>query len=106
MADEKEILEETLARVEKAAPEPAIPVVRRLRRPDARGLRGSVGALLVVGGLLSFLPVLGIWMLPLGLFLIAYDVPVLRRPAARLALEVTRRWRRRRRRRRRAGGAR
>jgi hypothetical protein len=34
--------------------------------------------LLILGGLLSFLPILGIWMLPLGLLLLAEDLPVLR----------------------------
>jgi hypothetical protein len=36
------------------------------------------GLLLILGGLLSFLPILGIWMLPLGLLLLAEDLPVLR----------------------------
>jgi hypothetical protein len=34
--------------------------------------------LLILGGLLFFLPILGIWMLPLGLLLLAEDLPVLR----------------------------
>jgi hypothetical protein len=38
--------------------------------PDHR-VRISVGVLLVVGGLLGFLPVLGYWMLPLGLALLS-----------------------------------
>jgi len=37
---------------------------------------------LVVGGLASFLPVLGICMLPLGLALLAIDMPFLRGPLA------------------------
>lgn len=36
------------------------------------------GILLVIGGMLSILPVLGIWMLPLGLVLLALDVALLR----------------------------
>lgn len=43
------------------------------------GLRSLAGLLCVAGGLLGFLPVLGFWMLPLGLALIALDVPPLRR---------------------------
>ncbi|SMF46214.1 hypothetical protein SAMN06265365_11558 [Tistlia consotensis] len=43
------------------------------------GLRSGLGLLLCVGGVLGFLPVLGFWMLPLGLVLIALDVPPLRR---------------------------
>jgi len=38
---------------------------------------------LIPGGLLGFLPVLGLWMLPLGLLLLSIDVPILRRYAHR-----------------------
>ncbi|MET4799669.1 hypothetical protein [Bradyrhizobium sp. LB11.1] len=49
-----------------------------LLQPSSRWVRIPSGVLLVVGGVLSFLPVLGIWMLPLGLALLAEDVPALR----------------------------
>jgi len=49
-----------------------------LLQPSSRWVRIPAGMLLVVGGVLSFLPVLGIWMLPLGLALLAEDVPALR----------------------------
>ena len=52
--------------------------VTYLLEPSSRWVRIPSGALLVVGGVLSFLPVLGIWMLPLGLALLAEDVPALR----------------------------
>ncbi|GGF37887.1 hypothetical protein GCM10011611_50360 [Aliidongia dinghuensis] len=51
-----------------------------LRRPGSRWARLPAGVALVVGGLLSILPVLGLWMLPLGLLLLAEDLPPLRRP--------------------------
>jgi hypothetical protein len=35
--------------------------------------------LLIGGGLLSILPGFGLWMLPLGLLLLAEDIPPLRR---------------------------
>jgi hypothetical protein len=41
------------------------------------------GLLLILGGLL-FLPILGIWMLPLGLLLLAEDLPVLRSCRSRI----------------------
>lgn len=53
-------------------------------------VRIPVGVLLIIGGLLSFLPVLGPWMLPLGLVLLAPNVPFARRllrRATRLALK-------------------
>lgn len=43
------------------------------------GVRTVLGSLLIVGGVFSFLPVLGVWMLPLGAVLVALDVPSLRR---------------------------
>ncbi|MGY8631096.1 hypothetical protein RAD15_01190 [Bradyrhizobium sp. 14AA] len=52
--------------------------VTYLLKPSSRWVRIPSGALLVVGGVFSFLPVLGIWMLPLGLALLAEDVPALR----------------------------
>ena len=43
------------------------------------GLRLVVGVLLIGGGVLGFLPVLGVWMIPLGIAVAALDVvPVLR----------------------------
>jgi hypothetical protein len=48
------------------------------------------------------LPLLGLWMLPLGLLLLAEDLPFLRRPMLRTLLWVERRWLRWRRSRRRS----
>lgn len=42
------------------------------------GLRSVAGLLLVGGGFVGFLPVLGFWMIPAGLALIALDIPPLR----------------------------
>ena len=53
-------------------------IVDYLLQPSSRWVRIPAGLLLIVGGVLSFLPVLGIWMLPLGLALLAEDVPALR----------------------------
>lgn len=38
------------------------------------GMRLLVGILLMIGGLFGFLPVLGLWMLPLGIAIAALDV--------------------------------
>ena len=40
-----------------------------------RGIRSGIGVLLIIGGLLGFLPILGFWMIPAGLALIALDIP-------------------------------
>ena len=38
-------------------------------------VRGLLGVILIFLGLLGFLPVLGFWMIPLGLALLATDIP-------------------------------
>jgi hypothetical protein len=43
------------------------------------GLRSTLGLVLSVAGLFGFLPILGFWMIPVGLALIALDIPPLRR---------------------------
>jgi len=48
--------------------------------------------LLIVGGIFSFLPVLGLWMLPLGLLLFAQDVPILQKPMARMLGWIECKW--------------
>ena len=59
--------------------------VRWLRRPAARWVRIPAGLLLMAASLLSILPIFGLWMLPLGLVLLAEDVPPLRHATGRLA---------------------
>ena len=51
-----------------------------LRRPSSFAVRLIIAVLLILGGIFSFLPVVGLWMLPLGLLLIAQDVPLLQKP--------------------------
>jgi hypothetical protein len=51
---------------------------RRISEPRYRWLRIPLGGLLVLAGLLGFLPILGFWMIPLGLSLLAVDFPALR----------------------------
>jgi hypothetical protein len=54
--------------------------IRWLRMPSSFAIRLVIAILLILGGIFSFLPVLGLWMLPLGLLLIAQDVPLLQEP--------------------------
>lgn len=44
-----------------------------------RYLRVAIGVALIIGGLFFFLPILGLWMIPLGVFVILFDVPWVRR---------------------------
>jgi hypothetical protein len=58
--------------------------VRRLRQPSAKWIRIPAGLLLILGGFFSILPILGLWMLPLGLFLLAEDIAPLKRATDRI----------------------
>jgi hypothetical protein len=63
-----------------------------LRKPSSILVRIPLAILLIIGGIFSFLPILGLWMLPLGLLLFAQDVPVLQGPMARLLGWIERKW--------------
>jgi hypothetical protein len=58
-------------------------------------VRVPAGLLLIVGGVFGFLPVLGFWMIPLGLILLARDIPLLARPIGAALVRLHRRWPRR-----------
>jgi hypothetical protein len=51
----------------------------RVRLPRSRAVRVATGAGLVAGGLLGFLPVLGLWMLPAGILVLSNDSTAIRR---------------------------
>lgn len=76
---------------EKLSPRPA-KFVGWLRRPSSKLVRIPMAVLLIGGGVFGFLPVLGLWMLPLGLALIAQDVPILQKPTARSLGWIERKW--------------
>jgi hypothetical protein len=72
--------------------------IRWLRHPNARLFRIPIGLGLIAGSLLAVLPIFGIAMLPIGLLVLAQDVPFLRGPAARMMLWLEKQffvWRRR-----------
>jgi purine-cytosine permease-like protein len=50
-----------------------------LHLPRSRIVRVIIGISLILGGLLGFLPVLGFWMVPLGLLILSVDLPIVRR---------------------------
>ncbi len=62
-----------------------------LRRPQARWVRIPAGVLLILGSVLSILPVFGLWMLPLGVVLLAEDVAALQRLVDRVLEWIERR---------------
>lgn len=85
---EKPALNETDARLDRQFDRIArqVPASRGflnwVRKPGLHIVRIPLAIILIFGGIFSFLPVLGIWMLPLGLLVLAVDIPPLRRPVA------------------------
>jgi hypothetical protein len=68
--------------------------IRWLRRPSSLIVRWLIAVLLIGGGIFSFLPVLGLWMLPLGLLFIAQDVPILQQPLVNALQWIEAKWER------------
>jgi hypothetical protein len=89
-ARQKRRLLRQFAAFERRVP-PARPLIRGLARNGSIAVRLPVAVALTVGGLLSVLPFLGLWMLPLGLLLLAVDVPSLR-PGVSALVICSRRW--------------
>ena len=54
--------------------------------PQSKPIRIGLGILLVAFGLVGFLPVVGFWMIPLGLLVLSVDVPIVRRWRRQLAV--------------------
>ena len=50
-----------------------------------------IACCLILGSFLAILPVFGLWMLPLGLMLLAVDVPVLRPAVSNVLIRARRR---------------
>ena len=46
----------------------------RINRSVPPGLRLALGLVLIMGGILGFLPILGFWMIPLGLAVAWLDI--------------------------------
>ena len=72
-----------LERLIRRLPERRQGAIRWLRSPPARWVRLPLGVLCIFGSFLFILPIFGLWMLPVGLLLLAEDVPLLRRARTR-----------------------
>jgi hypothetical protein len=81
-------LDDELDRLQEWVPDRVSKVVRKVRSPEAKPYRIPIGVALTAGGIVGFLPILGFWMVPLGLAVLAQDVPVMRPPLARLLRKV------------------
>lgn len=88
----KKDLDEHLERFEYRLPRPAAGFVRWIRQPGSAWVRMPLGFALISGGVVGFLPILGFWMVPLGMMVVAKDVPVFRPPLVRLLDWIEHKW--------------
>lgn len=79
-------LDEAFYRLGQVIPPRLKPALDWLRSSRSKPVRIPLGILCIIAAFFWFLPVVGLEFLPLGLLLLAQDVPFLRRPAARLTL--------------------
>ncbi len=63
----------------------------RKRLPAHPAARTALGIALIAGGTFSFLPVLGVWMLPVGFVVLSVDFPKVRRWRRQMELRLLRR---------------
>ena len=92
MSEHQKELDRHFAWFEKKLPPGPAKFVGWVRKPSSVYARIPLAILLVAGGFLSFLPVLGLWMLPLGLLLFAQDIPPLQKPMAQGLGWIERKW--------------
>ena len=90
--DHKAEIDRHFAWFESRLPARPAKFVSWLRRPSSKRVRIPLALLLMLGGVFSILPVLGLWMLPLGMLLIAQDVKFLEKPVSQSLGWVERKW--------------
>ena len=68
---------------------------RQISMPQSRAFRIVIGVALIIGGILGFLPVLGFWMIPLGVLVLSRELHLVRRWRRRAVVKWGRRKQRR-----------
>lgn len=63
-----------------------------VRKPSSRLVRIPLGILLVAFGFVGFLPILGFWMVPLGLMILALDIRPLQGPVVSAVEWLEEKW--------------
>lgn len=91
MAKEAKRLRRQFDALGRAVP-PARGPIGWLLADRMRMVRLPVAFLLILGGILAILPIFGLWMLPLGVMLLAVDIPFLRPLVSGAMIRIRRRW--------------
>jgi hypothetical protein len=79
-------LDQAFERLQRVLPRPLARILRWLHDPKSRWVRIPLGIVFIGASFFWFLPVVGVEFLPIGLLLIAQDVPFLRRPVGKMVL--------------------
>ena len=85
-------LDEHLEQFERRLPESVRGFAHWLRKPETGLVRVPLGIVLILFGVVGFLPIVGFWMVPLGLLLLAIDIAFMRPPLIKLLDWIERRW--------------
>ena len=93
MATTNAEIDRYFAMIDRRAPRTVSRSIRWLRKPSSLLVRLAAALLLILGGIFGFLPILGLWMLPLGLLLISQDIPFLQKPLVGTLVWVEAKWR-------------
>lgn len=86
--------DDRVTRLTEKLPDRLRRAIEWLREPSRRWVRIAAAILFILGGIFSILPVLGLWMLPVGLALLSQDIPALKVPLERSARWIEGVWRR------------
>jgi hypothetical protein len=89
----QETLDLAYDQLEAALPARAARALAWLRRPEARWVRIPAGLLCIAAAFVWFLPIVGLEWAPIGLLLLAQDIPFLRKPVGLLILALLAAWR-------------
>lgn len=81
-------LNKAFERLEHMLPATLARALHWLHAPESRYVRIPLGILCIIASFFWFLPVLGLEFLPIGLLLIAQDVPFLRDPVGKVVLRL------------------
>lgn len=92
MTDPCQELNDQLRKFEARLPQKLAGFLRWLRQPHAIWVRIPFAIFFILFGMVGFLPLVGFWMIPVGLLLLAEDVPALARPVAKILAWIDRKW--------------
>ncbi len=86
-------LDEAFDELEQEVPDRLARAIQWLRDPKGKWVRLPLGLVLIAANLFGpVVPFLGIEFVPIGLLLVAQDIPPLRKPVAKMALWLERKW--------------